>query len=113
MQQHVMIGLVRFGTLKLSDFNTANVLFLKDNKTLLSIDECGAGWARAYNANSPKPVLQYIARHRADIQSIIQMWVALSHRKERQILSAIARCGLPRGYVQESQKNLANLTPDG
>lgn len=91
---------------------TANVL-LKDNKNLLSIDECGAGRAKAFNANSLKPIIKYIAKHRADVQSIIQMWAALSHRKEQQIVSALAKCRLPRGYVQEIRRNLGKLAPDG
>lgn len=82
---------------------TANVL-LKDNKNLLSIDECGAGRAKAFNANSLKPNIQYIAKHRADVQSIIHMWAALSHRKKQQIVSAIAKCGLCTRDPEESRK---------
>ena len=113
MREYVKIGLFRYGTYRFSDFSTCNVQFKPNSGRLLSIDECGVNRASAFGARPRKDVAEYVAGHKAQLESMIRGWRAMARRSEGRLRKIVLRCGMPASVVGEIQSHLHTLNPMG
>lgn len=111
-RQYVLIGLFRYGTYRFTDFNTSNVLKLKNEPTLLSIDECGIGRQQPFPANQAW-VHEYVVQHRRQLEHKIHKWQEVVHRQWVDIVEIVQSCGLDKQVALDVKKNINDLTPFG
>ena len=113
MREYVKIGLFRYGTYRFSDFSTCNVMFMPNSGKLLSIDECGVNRTTAFGARPRKDVADYVAGHKAQLESMIRRWRDMAHQHQGRLRKIVLRCGMPASVVGEIQSHLDTLNPLG